>query len=520
MAIETSAAYKAAIKADVEVSTFEAEFGFIPDGSREGSAVTVGNQHALSRASQVNDGDGDILRYATCETNRWVLNGTMDFIDDATTDQQVGWISQSMSDDDSVFQSPPPIIYEMDREYDIIGVTLFFDTVEHATNLTIYYYSAAGVLLTSAPFDNNARVAAFEYPQAGVKRILVKMNKWSKPGRMVKCCEILPGEVFVFDPKNTISFEYSEAVNPFETAIEFPQFTIEFENTSKRFDIVNPTGLMAYLRKMMGISSKLGVLSSAFEFVSTGDFFVYSWPDTPQEDSARLVCKPEMAFYTKVSYVGAAPSTMQTVAAAAGGMFALAGISNYTVHDNLKNIIVNGHIGDNVPLPNAMGQLAVAAGGYWRFERDGSYSLLPYELPAASNIVDYDNMWERPDIEQSAKITAVNVKYYVFDAQGECTEYDNVVTAGINDGSQADDICSCFIGSASRANAVGALALQYYALRLAHDVSYRGDMSIQAGDVIETENDYGSCNVFVTQHKFAWDREDKLSGSFEGVSSA
>ena len=518
MAIETSAAYKAAIKADSEMTRFEAEFGFIPAGSREGSVVTSTDQHELSRIAQMRDGLGEMLLYATLEPGGWPLDGTRVIIDPEDSSQQIGYMSNSICGADGVFTVPPPITYTMDAAYDIIGVTLFFGELEWATSVTIKYYNASNALINTGTFANDRRIMAVEFPQAGVKKIVVSINAWNLPLHCAKACEIIPGEVFIFDPDNTFSFEFTESIKPFETALEFPQFIIKFDNTDKKFDVVNPSGLMAYLRQLMQIFSKIGILTSAYDYVSTGNFFVYSWPDTSQDDSAQLVCKPKIAFKNNLYYVAPGTGT-QTVAQAAAVIFGLASMTNYTVHASLQSITVNQFIGKDVPLVNAMGQLAVAAGGYWKFNRDGSYSLLPFAIPSASNSVDFDNMWTKPSIVQEKKITSVNVKYYVWNGVDSLTETNNVVTATINDGAAASDICSCFVPTAARANAIGALALSYHAMRLSHSVSYRGDMSIEAGDVITVENDYGDCDVLIKKSTITWDVENKLNGSFAGVAN-
>lgn len=518
MAINTSAAYKIAAKADTETTRFEAEFGFIPAGAVEGSAVTSADQHVLSRIAQMRDGSSEMLLYSTVEPNSWLLDGSRTIIDPSDSTQQIGLISNSVCDVNGVFSVPVPITNTLNTSYDLIGVTLFFGEFEWTTSVTVQYYNASNTLINSSTFSNDRRIMPIEFPQVGVKKIVANINSWNVPQRHAKACEILPGEIFIFDPDNTFSFEFTENIKPFDTALEFPQFTVKFDNSDKKFDVVNPSGLLAYLRQLMQVFSKIGLMTTSYEYISTGDFFVYSWPDTSQEDTAQLVCKPLMAFKNNIVYVNAGRST-QTVATAASVIFGLAGITNYTVHSSLQSISVNQYIGDNVPLISALGQLAVAAGGYWKFNRDGSYSLLPIAVSAPSNSVDYDGMWLKPVIEQTKKITQVNVKYYTWNStDARLDEINNIVSAVTNDGTAASDIASCFVPSSARANAIGSLALSYYAMRLSQSVNYRGDMSIESGDTVTVENDYGDSNVFITSNTLAWDADNKLAGSFKGVS--
>lgn len=523
MAIETSATYKTAIKADTEMTRFQAEFSFVPPGAAEGATIASGNEASISQKSQLCDGTREMPAWSTWEWNRWILDGSFSLLPVSFSGKQTGYWSQSMSGSDKTFSEPKPYYdYVMDAAYDIIGVTLFFDyyASEWATSVTIQYYDISDTLLQEKICVNSKAIMAVEMVQTGVKWVRVILNSWNIPGRYAKTCEMLPGEVFIFDPDNTFSFEFSEKIVPFNTSLELPYFILQFDNSEKKFNIVNPAGLMAYLRKLMQIMSKIGILeSSVYEHIKTGDFYIYAWPDTTQNDTAQFTCKPLLAFKNNIYYVSPGNGT-QTVADAAAIIFSAAGITNYTIDSSLQSVSVNQNIGSNVPLPNAAGQLAVAAGGYWKIERDGSYSLKPWTIPASTNTVDYDNMWEKPDIEQGEKFTSVNVKYYTYDStSGYIDENDNIVTAATDDGNAADDICSCFVPSADRANAIGALALEYYAMRLKYSVSFRGDMSIEAGDIVTVENDYTNSDVFVMSHTISWNRDDKLSGSFDGVSA-
>jgi len=520
MAISTSTGYKTAIKADTELTRLESEFGFYPTGSIENAVVSSNDASSVSRLSQLKDGVKQTKKFASAELNRWILNGTFEFIDTDDSSMQVGDWSEIISGTDRTFSDPKPAYtYTLNTSYDIVGVTLFFDSAgnEWATNITIAYYNSSETLIESETFTNDSTVMAVEMPATGVKKIVATINEWCLPGRHVKCCEILPGETFLFTPDNTFSFEFHEIIQPFETSLETPYFTIEFDNSEKKFDIVNPSGLVSYLRQKMQMLSKIGLdVDSVFEYISTGNFYLYEWPDEAQNDTAKFTCRPEMAFKSSVYYV--APDTgTQTVATAASIIFTTAGITSYTVDSTLQDITVNQYIGENVPLLNAMGQLAIAAGGYWKFNRDGSYSLLPIEILADStDTIDYDNMWEKPDITQEKKYTSVNVKYYTVVSES-FNEHNSKVTATTDDGETASDITSCFIPSAARAIAIGNLALEYYAMRLSYSVDYRGDMSMEAGDVLSIENDYGTSDMLVLEHDIKWDTGDKLTASFTGI---
>ncbi len=343
--IDTSAAFQTAIKADTELTVLEADFGFIPPGAVEGSTVTASAQNPMSRLSQVNnDQYGMSAKWATLEHNRHILDGSYALFDDGDMSQQIGFISNNLCDDDGMFASPPYLDYTMDAAYDLIGIMVFFDEPgeEWATNCTVTYYNASGVQLAQQTFDNDSAIALFDMTQTGVKRIRLTINTWSFPQRMAKAPTMLPGQIFYLG-KYAYSFEHTEAITVFDPSITLPEFVIKFDNSDKKFDIVNPQGLMSFLRQKMQISARFKTLigDGTYEAVSAGTYYLYAWPENTQEDEASFTCKPSMAFATGY-YTNTARGT-QTVAQAAATIFAGAS-EPYVIDADLQSITVNQYI--------------------------------------------------------------------------------------------------------------------------------------------------------------------------------
>lgn len=514
--ITTSPEYKAAMKADTEETVFEAEFGFIPPGAVEGSTVSASAQTSISRLPQVRDSVyGMTAKYATAEPDRWILDGTYDFVDPNDATQEVGFWSSNLCGADGVFAYPPYIDYTLNAVYDLIGIMVWFDDQvgEHAASVTVSYYSASAVLLKTQTYSNADEVALFDLTQTGVKWFRVQINAWSEGYRHAKVPTVLPGQVYHLG-KDTFSFQFSEVIQPFQTSVTLPEYVIKFDNSEKKFDIVNPQGLMAFLRQKMRIPSKISVKTSVgFEEVSTGDFYLYAWPEDTQEDTASFMCRPSMAFET--SYYQTPGNGTQTVAQATAIIFARVSES-YAIEAALQSVVVNQNIGKNVPVLSAMGQLALACCGYWKVNRDGTYHLKEWQTPVVTNSVNYDNSWAKPGIKQNKLITSVNVKYYSWNSIHErIDDTDNIVSLTENTGEMIE-INSGFIPTQSRSNIVANAALAYYSQRLYYSQNYRGDMSIEAGDNVSIENDYGMNNIVLLEHEIKLDKNG-LDGTMKGV---
>lgn len=515
--IETTDGYKAAIKADTEQDSFTVTFGFMPPGSVEGCELDSAEEASLSRLQQVKNGTLEMsAKWGTLERDRFRLDGSYTLMDDRDPAQHFGFFSSVLCDRHGVFSAPPFVDYTFNAAYDLIGVSVYFDAPggEWASEFIVEYFGYGDTLLQTQTVQNDRVVCLVDMQGIGVKRFRVTVNRWNVPERRAKIAQILPGQIYLFSPENAYEFSFSESIRPFESAVTLPEFTVVFDNADKRFDIVNPKGVVSFLRKKMRVSARLGILvEGAVEEINAGDFYVYAWPDDTQEDKASLTCRPSMAFENR--YYENTGRGVQTAQAAAGIIFADIDEA-FTVAPELQGIEVNQYIGDDVPKIDAMGQLAVACCAYWKIGRDGTYHLTPWRPPEATNTVDYDNAWSKPSISQRQRYTSVNVKGYSWSSLREQqVSTDHIIALAPDDGEMKTISCP-FITDA-RAELVAQAALAYYGLRLSYSVSYRGDPSIEAGDTVQIENDYALSGVCVFEHEIEFDADKKMSATLKGV---
>ena len=510
MSRAVSDAYVMAINAENEQTVFHAEFGFVPPGAREGATLDASPFGQLwgSRLDQLNNRALRMgAKWGSLELNRATLGGGWRYID-PTIEQQTGDWSTVQSDANGVFATPPYIEMTLDAPYDLIGVQVVFDDLgmEWATEMRVTYYNAAGATLDERTFQNDRVSAPIDYQYNGVKKFRVTLNKWSLPRRFAKVCQVIPGQIRYFTDENLYSFGLRESISPFNP-LKIPEFSLVFPNENQEYNIINPTGVVAKLRGKMEIVSQIGlVIAPVVEYVSTGNFLLFSWPDDANDETASFICRPDMAFANK-NYVFSGTAT-QTVAQIAAAISTQAGLEiAIDVDATMQSIQVNANIGDKVPLQNAFGQLAIAAGGYVKFERDGSYKIKPMLFDSPIRTLDYNNMWGKARIVQDLAPAGVNVKY----------QRNELFVSSDNELGKVRDISSDFILNATEARRVGEIALAFFNNRLQIDIPFRGDMSIEAGDIVSVETDYGFKDILILEHEITYNTKDFLQGRLKGV---
>lgn len=514
--IQTSDKFKENIRADTELIRCKAELSFVPPGIMEGLEISATEAQEVSQIDQLKNGSfGMDANWGTLEWNRIALDGRITFIPEEN-ERQIGFFSKGKCDENGVFETPEQVTYQFNTAYDIVGISIAFDDQggEWATAFDLITYDADGNEIQTTAISNTKPLFYADLRQRGVKAIVVSIREWSRGLRYCKISQLVPGIVLSFDAEGIYEFSFEERIDPFSSSVTFPETTLVFDNTDNEFNIINPDGLISYLRQKMKTVPKLElVVGARTESIGMGQFYLYSFPQTNQKDEATVICRPSIAF-EKGNYVDEGTG-QQTVEEAVAILFANVA-EDVVVDEELKGIQVNQHIGDDVPIHTAMAHLAIACCGYWKFERDGSYSLKKWKIPEVMlDDLDYDNIWSKPSISMGEKYTSCKTKYYTWDTENEIMKGTDVtVTAEENDGTELG-ITSYFICSEAQAQTVAQAYLDYKNLRLSHAVQYRGDMSLEAGDAITIQNDFVHSEVVVMIHTLTFDAEG-LTGSITG----
>lgn len=514
--IQVSEKYKENIKADTELIECRTELSFVPPGAVDGAEISVSTARGCTQLEQLKNGSfGMDAKWATLEPNRLILDGSISFIPE-DNERQVGWMGNAVCDETGIFEKAEQVTMLFDDAYDILAVSIAFDDLgeEWATEMDITSYDANGNEMETLSFTNDVAMFFAEIRQQGVMKLVLSIKSWNIGNRVCKISQIVPGYILSFASEGIFEFEFEERIDPFSSSLTFPEATVVFDNTDNEFNIINPNGMISYLRQKMKVVPKLYLIAGVrTETVGMGNFYLYSFPRTDQPNEAKVTCRPSIAFESG-NYVNEGRGT-QTVEEAVAILFANVTEPVY-IEEELKGIQVNQYIGDDIPIQTALGYLAIACCGYWKFERDGSYSLKKWVLPEKMlDSITYDNMWSKPSISMGEKYTSCTVKYYSWDAENERIIGTDVTVKEVeNDGSELR-LTSYFICSEAQARQVAEIYMAYKNLRLDHTVSYRGDMSLEAADGITIQNDFEHSEVVILSHSLVFSTEG-LTGTIVG----
>jgi hypothetical protein len=170
--------------------------------------------------------------------------------DDIST-AQTGWWS-GLSDAEGAFDTPPELsFYFGGIVISTIGFTLYFDGAAGLpTSIRITTYEAdQTTVIEQQTFANNKAFFVAEMPVQNYYKVTFEFLATSKPYRRVKVTECLFGIVQLFDRNSLESVSISYDADIISEALPSRQLTFAFNNVDKKYNLINPTGLYAYLQE-------------------------------------------------------------------------------------------------------------------------------------------------------------------------------------------------------------------------------------------------------------------------------
>jgi hypothetical protein len=199
------------------------EYVDIAVGSDTASRITATNTYEKSNLNRVPFGVQE-SPLITLEHNNWVLDGS--FV--SLADQEIGYWSTNLSDENSSYQSPQVITIKLDDKFSSMGVQLRFkpETEEWASNLSIVWYQDDTELASENFVPDNSIYFCSTTVEA-FNKVVITVNKTSKPFRRLRIDHILFGVNRLFYPNQLISADIQQNLSPISDIL--PESSLSFE---------------------------------------------------------------------------------------------------------------------------------------------------------------------------------------------------------------------------------------------------------------------------------------------------
>lgn len=208
------------------------------------SSVDVANEAAISNKNQIiNNVINPSFNVATFEKDRILLDGSFKIPQEDMSQYETGWISEDLSGEDNTFSTPQIVTLTMSAEHSSTNFQILFDTInnEYATDFGIQAYDAdSNLIIDENITGNNQSIYLYQNNLlADSRKIIIAINKWSKPYHRARIVEI------GFDlPLDNITFENMYAVpkisfNQAVKAVEVTYYPDDTLNTKAIYTVTD-----------------------------------------------------------------------------------------------------------------------------------------------------------------------------------------------------------------------------------------------------------------------------------------
>ena len=487
--------YDDAISNKVRQTKAEISFGIEDVTAKQDCTGSFSTQAPFSSGSQIlDDNRNKNVKIATFEKKFWKLDGS--FITRGEKDiseSEIGFVSSAMSDNNNSFSSPPSIQLTFSETHSSIGLTMYFDSLtnNYATSMRIIFYNGTTVL-SDETVSNDNLIFIYENRVENYNKINISFLTTSKPKRRVRLVEIDFGIVRKYKDDQIVSCKLTRELNIHNETIPNHELTVEIDNQSKEFNLINPQGIYAYLQQRQSVSARIGVVlaNNTVEYVEMGKYYLDDW--STKDLVAILKASDKLKFYEDLKYSNATSQT-KTLRNFAIEILNYAGLSNYSIDSSLSSITVTTTIPEN-NIKELLKQVAIAANCILYVDKNDTICIAKIATSKTSEIL-LANMYKVPEISLDEVVKSVTVNY----------KNNASYTASNNQDGIEKSITSNFIDTSARAQAVAEYLLALYQNRIKYSIDWRQNPIIDINNKVMVEDTFGeNGNIIVTKQDFSY----------------
>jgi len=488
------------------------------------SSVSTSTQASnISLATQLFDGvRSPSYSLATFEPGRFKLDGSMSFADsNVANNGQVGFVSDVICGADGTFSPAQTITINYSSLRSSYGITVTFDqnSGEYATEFSVRVYNGTS-LVASQNVNGNTSVAAavLQQPLSNYNKIEVIITKWVIGNRRARVLEIDAGTVKVYTDDNLINMELTEEMDAFTGQLPSPEFRFTIDNSSREFNILNPSGVYAFLQQRQRITAELGLdINGSVQWVPLGKYLLWEWKGDEGAMTATFTARTALDLMENYSYEQSTANS-QSLYNLAVANFAACGITKYSIDTALQSIMTDS-LSEKINRRELLQRIALAGLCNIWVSRDDAIHLkqLPNTVGAAVDRIDLDNAYKEPQVVLDTLIGSVQVSYWTsISSSATYTATDSSITNGSTLALTGNKL----INTSARAQAVAEWLLGRSKLRAILQSNWRGNPVHELGDVLGIENVYGSDRAsYVTKNQLTYTGYLKATTETRGASS-
>lgn len=462
----------------------------------------------LSDTEKLTDGsDRAPGKYLTLETNLWALDGTLYSAPMENTENNEGFISSVLCDEDSKFDELiPTVTITFSKVFTelIPGITVKWSEAygECAKKFRVTAYSGETVT-GEAEIDNNTDITSAVYLDINeYDKIVLEALEWCIPNRRARIESVSIGIVKTYTKSELMSYTHSSFVDPLSAELPKNQIVFEIANLNGEYNPDNPAGAEKYLMERQSVDVRYGYkLDGKVEWIPAGSFYMSEW-DSPQNGITAAFTARDGLEYMNDVYAGATNGTLYSIAEAAFTQAALPkrrdGGDNWYISDTLQAVTAPStvELDEGVTIGEVLQYVANAGCCVFYQGRSGVMRIEPLGDSVTDYEIDQFVSYSNSELALSKPLKAVNINNGQY-----------VLTVGGTGETQY--VSNPFI-SEERAPTVAQWVADHLGNRQTLTGEFRADPRLDALDRVTNINQFAEKTVLVTEITYSY------AGAFRG----
>lgn len=473
----------------------------------------------------VSEVDTPVIPYGTLEQNSWLLNGTRISIPESDY-KDGGYIGDVLSNEECIFDKKiPTIIIEFNKVHTQIipGITITWGTAydEYAEQFIVTAYKDNTIVAQKEVLSNKSIISIVDVDIVNYNRITIQILSWCLPNHRARVDEIFIGWRKVYSKTDLMSFSHAQTVDPLSTSLPKMEIKFSIDNSDDEYNPYNRNGLAKYLTERQEVKTKYGLKlnDNTIEWIKGGSFYLSEWYAKQNGISADFVARDLLEFMSDIYIDNITQISERSLYDLATLVLQSAnlplnsdGSVKWVIDDSLKNITTKAPLPEDT-LANCLQLIANAGRCVLYQDREGILRIEPINTNPTDYEINRFNSYSKSEITLSKSIRDVIVKVYNYTIgeKGIESSLKRELSMAVSGVGEIITIDNPLITSESDGIILGTWMGNYLKNRMTLKSTGRADVRLDALDIVDNENDYGTNTVRMTNVKF------EFNGAFRGT---
>ncbi|MCK9576653.1 MAG: hypothetical protein M0R51_12090 [Clostridia bacterium] len=302
------------------------------------STLTSTDKQPFVDLTQLKSDSLSVPKYATLEDNFFLLDGTFEPFPETPESEDMGYWSSSQSDENGEFTTNPMLEIDFTENHTSAGLTLTF-LEDYPLEINVKWYTLAGVKISEKTFEPDALYYFCDNQIEDFGKITIEFIR-TKPYRYIKLEKIDYGVYREFSEDEITATSITEEVNPISSEITINTAKFSLHSDNGDYDLTGLHGVY----KLFQQTQKVHLIQKFdTEEKQMGTFYLDTWK-SPNEYNAEFTAVDAVGLIDKTDFKLGQIYTNETAENIIDAIMASAGITDYTIEDDLKSVTLSGWI--------------------------------------------------------------------------------------------------------------------------------------------------------------------------------